>query len=156
MTTKLTNQYFLNNFYSQELQRRLDQTLGKPGSYYAGIDRVGNAKPMTIGARMYRVEQQLSSMDRKLEQLVYAINNLTVQQQKMIPQQHQQQHFYHHASGPLALPPVFDSFNQHYQQAASGMTAHQLQGLQLPPGPSQANTPVSSMQHPHPLLEDDV
>lgn len=43
----------------QELQRRLDQTLGKPGSYLAGIDRAGNVKPMTIGARLYRVEQQV-------------------------------------------------------------------------------------------------
>ncbi|XP_043268980.1 potassium voltage-gated channel subfamily KQT member 1-like isoform X4 [Venturia canescens] len=42
----------------KELQRRLDQTLGKPGSYLAGIDRSGNVKPMTIGARLYRVEQQ--------------------------------------------------------------------------------------------------
>lgn len=132
------------------MQRRLDQTLGKPGSYYQGIDRGGNTKPMTVGARMYRVEQQLNSMDRKLEQLVHAINNLTVQQQRTVPQQ---QHFYH-ASGPLALPPAFDSFNQHYQQTAAGMTAQQLQGLQLPAGPSQANTPVSSMQHPR--LEDNV
>lgn len=136
----------------------MDQTLGKPGSYYAGIDRGGNVKPMTVGARMYRVEQQLSSMDRKLEQLVHAINNLTLQQQKMVPQQQPQQHpqhYYHHASGPLALPPAFDSFHQQYQPATSGMTAQQLQGLQLPPGPSLANTPVSSMQH-HPHLEDDV
>lgn len=39
----------------------MDQTLGKPGSYLAGIDRAGNVKPMTIGARLYRVEQQVSS-----------------------------------------------------------------------------------------------
>jgi len=47
----------------QELQRRLDQTLGKPGSYLAGIDRAGNVKPMTIGARLYRVEQQVSKSE---------------------------------------------------------------------------------------------
>jgi len=47
----------------QELQRRLDQTLGKPGSYLAGIDRAGNVKPMTIGARLYRVEQQVSESE---------------------------------------------------------------------------------------------
>lgn len=45
----------------QELQRRLDQTLGKPGSYLAGIDRAGNVKPMTIGARLYRLEQQVNA-----------------------------------------------------------------------------------------------
>ncbi|XP_039279397.1 potassium voltage-gated channel subfamily KQT member 1 isoform X2 [Nilaparvata lugens] len=59
----------------KELQRRLDQTLGKPGSYLAGIDRAGNIKPMTIGARLYRVEQQLSIMDKKLDHLVYILNS---------------------------------------------------------------------------------
>jgi hypothetical protein len=132
------------------LQRRLDQTLGKPGSYLAGIDRVGNLKPMTVGARMYRVEQQLNSMDRKLDQLSHALNNLVMQQQKMtMPQQSS------YTSGPLALHPIFDNYNQQYQvpTTASAMTAQQLHGLHLPPGPSQANTPISSM-HPH--LEDDV
>ncbi|KAG5683162.1 hypothetical protein PVAND_012459 [Polypedilum vanderplanki] len=133
----------------KELQRRLDQTLGKPGSYLAGIDRVGNVKPMTVGARMYRVEQQLSSMDRKLDQLVHAINNLAIQQQKMQPQPvpSTQQFF---PSGPLVLPPTFDNFcNTQYQPTI----AQQFQGLQLPAGPSQSNTPTTSM-HPH--LEDDV
>ena len=103
---------------------------------------------MTVGARMYRVEQQLNSMDRKLDQLVHAINNLTIQQAKMMasPQQHHQhQHF---SYGPLALPPAFDNI-----QLSTAMTAQQLQGLQLPPGPSQSNTPTTSMV---PYLEDDV
>ncbi|XP_026479169.1 potassium voltage-gated channel subfamily KQT member 1-like [Ctenocephalides felis] len=59
----------------KELQRRLDQTLGKPGSYLAGIDRVGNVRPMTMGARLYRVEQQLSEMDRKLDRLLQVLEN---------------------------------------------------------------------------------
>lgn len=128
------------------MQRRLDQTLGKPGSYLAGIDRVGNVRPMTVGARMYRVEQQLGAMDRKLDQLTHALNNLTMLQK---PQQT------YYTPAPLVLPPTFDYYNtQPYQMStASGMTAQQLQGLQLPAGPSQANTPLSSMQ-PH--LEDDV
>lgn len=61
----------------QELQRRLDQTLGKPGSYYAGIDRVGNVKPMTVGARLYRVEQHLANLDKKVDQIILAVNTLT-------------------------------------------------------------------------------
>ncbi|CAD6228462.1 GSCOCG00012044001-RA-CDS, partial [Cotesia congregata] len=78
----------------KELQRRLDQTLGKPGSYLAGIDRAGNVKPMTIGARLYRVEQQVSRrrklrsfnfsssmMDKKLDQLVYVLNAMAQKQQ---------------------------------------------------------------------------
>ena len=43
----------------KELQRRLDQTLGKPGSYHHGMDREGHIKPMTIGARLYRLENQV-------------------------------------------------------------------------------------------------
>ncbi|XP_014211545.1 potassium voltage-gated channel subfamily KQT member 1-like isoform X2 [Copidosoma floridanum] len=65
----------------KELQRRLDQTLGKPGSYLAGIDRAGNIKPMTIGARLYRVEQQLSVMEKKLDQLMYVMNAVAHKQQ---------------------------------------------------------------------------
>ncbi|XP_044748819.1 potassium voltage-gated channel subfamily KQT member 1 [Coccinella septempunctata] len=65
----------------KELQRRLDQTLGKPGSYLAGIDRVGNVKPMTVGARLYRVEQQLGSMDKKLDTLTQILNVITQKQQ---------------------------------------------------------------------------
>ncbi|KOX72262.1 Potassium voltage-gated channel subfamily KQT member 1 [Melipona quadrifasciata] len=67
--------------FKRELQRRLDQTLGKPGSYLAGIDRAGNVKPMTIGARLYRVEQQLSVIDKKLDQLVYVLNAMAQKQQ---------------------------------------------------------------------------
>lgn len=61
----------------------MDQTLGKPGSYLAGIDRIGNVKPMTVGARLYRVEQQLSVMDKKLDQLVYVLN--AVAQKQHVP-----------------------------------------------------------------------
>ncbi|CAH1105634.1 unnamed protein product [Psylliodes chrysocephalus] len=65
----------------KELQRRLDQTLGKPGSYLAGIDRVGNVKPMTVGARLYRVEQQLGTMDKKLDAIANVITVLAQKQQ---------------------------------------------------------------------------
>ncbi len=49
----------VNVIIFQELQRRLDQTLGKPGSYHHGIDREGHIKPMTFGARLYRLENQV-------------------------------------------------------------------------------------------------
>lgn len=95
---------------------------------------------------MYRVEQQLNSMDRKLDQLVYTIDNITFQQSKS-------QHYYH-ASGPPTLPPIFDNFNPHFQQTGTGMTTQILQDLQLPAGPSQVNTPVASLQYPR--LDDDI
>ena len=50
----------------KELQRRLDQTLGKPGSYNLGSERIGGSfrsgsvKQMTIGTRLCRMETQVN------------------------------------------------------------------------------------------------
>ncbi|UMM19286.1 hypothetical protein L5515_014956 [Caenorhabditis briggsae] len=49
----------------KELQRRLDQTLGKPGQYDGKGSRKGH--PVTIGSRLSRLELQMSSLDRKVE-----------------------------------------------------------------------------------------
>ncbi|GIY82316.1 potassium voltage-gated channel subfamily KQT member 1 [Caerostris extrusa] len=56
----------------KELQRRLDHTLGKPGSYLAEK----GMKPMTIGARLHRMEQQLGNLDRKMDIVVCTLNML--------------------------------------------------------------------------------
>jgi hypothetical protein len=132
----LTTQLFLPFFPFQELQRRLDQTLGKPGSYLAGIDRVGNVKPMTVGARLYRVEQQLSIMDKKLDQIVHGMNALTTHAHHKVfssPQQ-QQQH--------MVLSTV---------TASMMPIGHQSQ-LHIPtPSSSQSPSPV-----PMKMLEEDV
>ncbi|KAL3122571.1 hypothetical protein niasHT_003107 [Heterodera trifolii] len=50
----------------KELQRRLDQTLGKPGQSCAGgVGRKSHSA--TIGARLTRLELQLNSMDRRMD-----------------------------------------------------------------------------------------
>ncbi|XP_043211743.1 potassium voltage-gated channel subfamily KQT member 1-like [Amphibalanus amphitrite] len=69
----------------KELQRRLDQTLGKPGSYISSLDRNGGLKPMTIGARIYRVEQQLLMMDKKLDHLVSTLTAVAQRQAASSP-----------------------------------------------------------------------
>ncbi|KAG8199908.1 hypothetical protein JTE90_015895 [Oedothorax gibbosus] len=56
----------------KELQRRLDHTLGKPGSY---LTEKG-MKPMTIGARLHRMEQQIANLDRKMDAVICTINVL--------------------------------------------------------------------------------
>ena len=61
----------------KELQRRLDQTLGKPGTYHHGVDRRGNIKPMTIGARLYRLENQISQQDGKIDEVCRLLEKLT-------------------------------------------------------------------------------
>ncbi|KAG0419770.1 hypothetical protein HPB47_003892 [Ixodes persulcatus] len=47
----------------KELQRRLDQTLGKPGSY---LNEKG-VKPMTVGARLHRMEVQVAGDVEEVE-----------------------------------------------------------------------------------------
>lgn len=112
---------------SQELQRRLDQTLGKPGSYLCGLDRGGHSKPMTVGTRLYRVEQHLAMMDKKVDQILLAVQSMAQQQHRMI----QQQQHHHHM----------------YSQSPS------TQPLLLPPAPSQTPSPIPMMRG---CLEDDV
>uniref|UniRef100_A0A182PCE1 Potassium channel voltage dependent KCNQ C-terminal domain-containing protein n=2 Tax=Anopheles epiroticus TaxID=199890 RepID=A0A182PCE1_9DIPT len=139
----------------KELQRRLDQTLGKPGSYLAGIDRVGNIKPMTVGARLYRVEQQLSVMDKKLDQLTHAINSMTMQQKMILPpMQPYQAHHPLHQQHPLHSPATLGAIVQHQQQQQQQhqQQQQQISPLQLPAAPSQASSPSLAMK----CLEDDV
>ena len=61
----------------KELQRRLDQTLGKPGTYHHGVDRRGHIKPMTIGARLYRLENLIGNQDTKMDNILSLLANLT-------------------------------------------------------------------------------
>ncbi|CAA21699.2 Potassium voltage-gated channel subfamily KQT member 1 [Caenorhabditis elegans] len=58
----------------KELQRRLDQTLGKPGQYDGKGSRKGH--PVTIGSRLSRLELQMSSLDRKVESSNRTLNAL--------------------------------------------------------------------------------
>ena len=61
------------------MQRRLDQTLGKPGSYHHGSDREGQIKPMTIGARLYRLENQVMTKPSILQSGSYdMIQNIMI------------------------------------------------------------------------------
>lgn len=155
----------------KELQRRLDQTLGKPGSYLAGIDRVGNVKPMTVGARLYRVEQQLSMMDKKLEQVLHAINAMTHHQQQQQQHQYQKQlpssvsqHF-----APIlpALPPLTLSHTQAHSGAFHLHQQHQMnpmqqqqqqQSIQTSQQPLSVTTAALNQPNQPPIkyIEDDV
>lgn len=56
--------------------------MGKPGSYHHGVDREGHIKPMTIGARLYRLENQVAQVDRKLDGMTNMLKALLAQQQQ--------------------------------------------------------------------------
>lgn len=60
----------------KELQRRLDQTLGKPGiSYSNGKDR----ERVTLSARIIRIENQVQKMDQKIDQILLLLNSISKQ-----------------------------------------------------------------------------
>lgn len=89
---------------------------------------------MTVGARLYRVEQQLSVMDKKMDQIMHAINGISHNSKVILPstltqQQSQQQH----------------------QQQHHLIQQQQQNPLMLPPAPSLSSSPAPSH-----CLEDDV
>ncbi|CEF59303.1 Potassium voltage-gated channel, KQT-like subfamily, member 1 [Strongyloides ratti] len=55
----------------KELQRRLDQTLGKPGQHYGR-----KSQPMTIGNRLSKVELQLNTVDHKIDKSYKIMENI--------------------------------------------------------------------------------
>nr|AXI69350.1 potassium voltage-gated channel subfamily KQT member 1 [Cepaea nemoralis] len=60
----------------KELQRRLDQTIGKP-TYYGNIR---DKEKLTLCARMGRLENQINKIDLKLDQTIVLLNILVQQQ----------------------------------------------------------------------------
>lgn len=92
---------------------------------------MGNARPMTVGARLYRVEQHMSTLDKKLDQIMNAIHTMSNQQQRMAAVQANA--VINGATGP------------------SPMASASMQPLLLPAAPSLAPSPI-----PMRCLEDDV
>ncbi|XP_066150842.1 potassium voltage-gated channel subfamily KQT member 1-like [Euwallacea fornicatus] len=68
----------------KELQRKLDQTLGKPGIFSYGMDKVGHKKPMTIGARLYQLEHHLGELDKKMDTLTDILTKLEKRQREPV------------------------------------------------------------------------
>lgn len=86
----------------KELQRRLDQTLGKPGQYQASNGRRPHS--MTIGARMTRLEMQLTAMDRKLDTTTKLLQNVHRAMLYHYQQQQQQPAGYQRSLSPVSTP----------------------------------------------------
>ncbi|XP_073429987.1 potassium voltage-gated channel subfamily KQT member 1 [Dendrobates tinctorius] len=65
----------------KELQRRLDQSLGKPSLFLCGSDKVKDRGTNTIGSRLNRVEDKVTQMDHKLNLITDMIHHLVANQQ---------------------------------------------------------------------------
>ncbi|XP_077316904.1 potassium voltage-gated channel subfamily KQT member 1 [Lithobates pipiens] len=60
----------------KELQRRLDQSLGKPSLFLSGSDKVKDRGNNTIGSRLNRVEDKVTQMDLKLNLITDMLHHL--------------------------------------------------------------------------------
>lgn len=60
----------------KELQRRLDQSLGKPSLFLSGSDKVKDRGNNTIGSRLNRVEDKVTQMDHKLNLITDMLHHL--------------------------------------------------------------------------------
>ncbi|CAI9551509.1 unnamed protein product [Staurois parvus] len=65
----------------KELQRRLDQSLGKPSLFLSGSDKVKDRGNNTIGSRLNRVEDKVTQMDHKLNLITDMLHHLVAGQQ---------------------------------------------------------------------------
>ncbi|XP_077420464.1 potassium voltage-gated channel subfamily KQT member 1.1 [Vanacampus margaritifer] len=60
----------------KELQRRLDQSLGKMTSFQTGADRAKDKGNNTIGSRLSRMEDKITHMDLMLNRIAHSLNIL--------------------------------------------------------------------------------
>uniref|UniRef100_A0A6I8RKL0 Potassium voltage-gated channel subfamily KQT member 1 n=1 Tax=Xenopus tropicalis TaxID=8364 RepID=A0A6I8RKL0_XENTR len=65
----------------KELQRRLDQSLGKPSLFLSVSDKVKDKGSNTIGSRLNRVEDKVTQMDHKLNLITDMLHHLVTNQQ---------------------------------------------------------------------------
>ncbi|KAG8438214.1 hypothetical protein GDO86_008776 [Hymenochirus boettgeri] len=65
----------------KELQRRLDQSLGKPSLFLSVSDKVKDKGTNTIGSRLNRVEDKVTQMDHKLNLITDMLHHLVASQQ---------------------------------------------------------------------------
>ncbi|GFU36125.1 potassium voltage-gated channel subfamily KQT member 1 [Nephila pilipes] len=66
------------NVRLKELHRRLDQMLGKSGTQLSGK----NGKSVTLGEKLHQMDQQIQMMDRKIDNISYAIHTIVRELQK--------------------------------------------------------------------------
>ncbi|XP_078270881.1 potassium voltage-gated channel subfamily KQT member 1.1 [Rhinoraja longicauda] len=65
----------------KELQRRLDQSLGKPTMFQSASEKSQDRGKNTIGARLNRVEEKVVDMDQKLNTITDMLQLLVVRQE---------------------------------------------------------------------------
>ncbi|XP_029438173.1 potassium voltage-gated channel subfamily KQT member 1 isoform X1 [Rhinatrema bivittatum] len=65
----------------KELQRRLDQSLGKPSLFLAVSEKIKDRGTNTIGSRLNRVEDKVTQMDQKLNLITDLLHHLVANQQ---------------------------------------------------------------------------
>ncbi|XP_051572134.1 potassium voltage-gated channel subfamily KQT member 1-like isoform X1 [Myxocyprinus asiaticus] len=66
----------------KELQRRLDQSLGKPSLFQTSSERLKDKGTNTIGSRLNRMEDKITHMDMTLNRIAESLNLLLVRERE--------------------------------------------------------------------------
>uniref|UniRef100_A0A8C0UGE9 Potassium voltage-gated channel subfamily KQT member 1 n=2 Tax=Cyanistes caeruleus TaxID=156563 RepID=A0A8C0UGE9_CYACU len=88
----------------KELQRRLDQSIGKPSLFISVSEKSKDRGNNTIGARLNRVEDKVTQMDQKLNRITDMLHHLVSHQQGDQGNNRSPQRGNNNASSELFLP----------------------------------------------------
>ncbi|KAI2662452.1 Potassium voltage-gated channel subfamily KQT member 1 [Labeo rohita] len=66
----------------KELQRRLDQSLGKLSFYQTSSERMKDKGINTIGSRLNRMEEKITHMDRTLSSIAESLNLMLARERR--------------------------------------------------------------------------
>uniref|UniRef100_A0A8U7MAV9 Potassium voltage-gated channel subfamily KQT member 1 n=1 Tax=Corvus moneduloides TaxID=1196302 RepID=A0A8U7MAV9_CORMO len=88
----------------KELQRRLDQSIGKPSLFISVSEKSKDRGNNTIGARLNRVEDKVTQMDQKLNLITDMLHHLVSRQQGDQGNNRSSQRGNHNVGSELFLP----------------------------------------------------
>ncbi|XP_048163983.1 potassium voltage-gated channel subfamily KQT member 1 isoform X1 [Corvus hawaiiensis] len=88
----------------KELQRRLDQSIGKPSLFISVSEKSKDRGNNTVGARLNRVEDKVTQMDQKLNLITDMLHHLVSRQQGDQGNNRSSQRGNHNVGSELFLP----------------------------------------------------
>ncbi|KAA0723593.1 Potassium voltage-gated channel subfamily KQT member 1 [Triplophysa tibetana] len=107
----------------KELQRRMDQSLGKLSLYQTSSERMRDKGTNTIGSRLIRMEEKITHMDRTLNRIAESLNLLLVKERQSDSKRRQEcRESAHRPSGSLCLTGPQDSLPSYEQLSSTNLT----------------------------------
>ncbi|KAI7814826.1 potassium voltage-gated channel subfamily KQT member 1.1 [Triplophysa rosa] len=107
----------------KELQRRLDQSLGKLSLFQTSSERMRDKGTNTIGSRLNRMEEKITHVDRTLNRIAESLNLLLVKERRGDSNRGQERsESAHRPSASLCLQGPQDSLTSYEQLSSTNLT----------------------------------